>query len=81
VKIETALSNNCREFCSRPDQYSHQFFLQLEDNPHRITRVRWPQSNGILESFNRTLLDEHFRAEGRRNWIETIVEMQAALDD
>jgi transposase InsO family protein len=46
-----------------------------------MTRVGRPQSNGILERFHRTLLDEHFRAEGRRTWIETIVEMQAVLDD
>lgn len=27
-----------------------------------------------------TLLDEHFRVEGRRTWFETVEEMQAALD-
>ena len=36
---------------------------------------------GILERFHRTLLDEHCRVEGRRNWFETIDEMQAVLDD
>ena len=39
-----------------------------------------PQSNGIVERFHRTLLDEHFRVEGRRTWFETIEEMQVALD-
>ena len=29
---------------------------------------------------DRTLLDEHFRVEGRRTWFETIEEMQVALD-
>ncbi len=38
------------------------------------------QSNGIVERFHRTLLDEHFRVEGRRTCFETIEEMQAALD-
>ena len=46
-----------------------------------MTRVRRPQSNGILGSFHRTLLDEHFRMEGRCTRIEAIVEMQAVLDD
>lgn len=46
-----------------------------------MTRVRRPQSNGILESFHRTLLDEHFRVEGHRTWIVTIVEMQAVVND
>ena len=40
--------------------------LRLKDIPHRMTRVKRPQSNGIIERFHRTLLDEHFRVEGRR---------------
>jgi transposase InsO family protein len=36
--------------------------------------------NGIVERLHRTLLDEHFRIEGRRTWFETIEEMQAVLD-
>ncbi|MCA3403942.1 MAG: transposase, partial [Roseomonas sp.] len=59
----------------------YELFLQLEDIAHRTTRVRRPQSNGILELFHRTLLDEHFRVEGRRTWFETIEEMQAVLDE
>ena len=54
--------------------------LQLENIEHRKTRVRRPQSNGIVERFHRTLLDEHFRVEGRRTWFETVEEMQTALD-
>jgi len=46
-----------------------------------MTRVRQPQSNGIIERFHRTLLHEHFRVEGRRTWFETVVEMQAVLDN
>ena len=42
--------------------------------------MKRPQSNGIVERFHRTLLDEHFRVEGRRTWFETVEEMQAALD-
>ncbi len=40
-----------------------------------------PQSNGIVERLHRTLLDEHFRVEGRRTWFETIDEMQKPLDE
>jgi hypothetical protein len=46
--------------------------------PHH--QVKRPQSNGIVERLHRTLLDEHFRVEGRRTWFETIDEMQAVLD-
>ena len=69
-----------REFCGRPDRYPYKLFLQLEEIEHRTTKVNRPQSNGIVERFHRTLLDEHFRVEGRRTWFETIGEMQVALD-
>ena len=47
---------------------------------HKRTRVNRPQSNGIVERWHRTLLDEHFRVEGRRTWFETLEEMQTVLD-
>lgn len=81
ARIETVLSDNSREFCGRPDQHPYELFLQLEEIKHRTTRVKRPQSNGIVERLHRTLLDEHFRVEGRRTWFETIEEMQAVLDD
>jgi hypothetical protein len=53
-----------REFCGRPGQHPYELFLQLEAVEHRTTRVKRPQSNGIVEHLHRTLLDEHFRVEG-----------------
>jgi|GEM_PF-1170204 len=81
AKIETVLSDSGREFCGRPDQHPYELFLQLEEIEHRTTRVKRPQSNGIIERFHRTLLDEHFRVEGRKTWFETIEEMQVVLDE
>jgi transposase InsO family protein len=69
-----------REFCGRPDRHPYELFLQLEDIAHKTTKVHRPQSNGIVERLHRTLLDEHFRVEGRRTWFETVEEMQAVLD-
>jgi transposase InsO family protein len=81
LPVKAVLTDNGREFCGRPDQHPYELFLQLEDIEHRTTRVKRPQSNGIVERFHRTLLDEHFRVEGRRTWFETIEEMQTVLDD
>lgn len=78
--IEVVLSDNGREFCGRPDRHPYELFLQLEGIDHRLTKVKRPQSNGIVERLHRTLLDEHFRVEGRRTWFETVEEMQTALD-
>jgi transposase InsO family protein len=78
--IDAVLSDNGREFCGREDQHPYELFLQLEGIEHKRTKVRRPQSNGIVERLHRTLLDEHFRVEGRKTWFETIEEMQVALD-
>ena len=80
ANINVVLSDNGGEFRGRPDRHPYELFLQLEQIEHRTTKVRRPQSNGIVERLHRTLLDEHFRVEGRRTWFETIDEMQTALD-
>ena len=80
-RVEVVLSDNGGEFCGRPDRHPYELFLQLEEIEHRTTRVKRPQSNGIVERLHRTLLDEHFRVKGRRTWFETIEEMQTVLDD
>src|SRR5215469_15349505 len=74
------LSDNGREFCGYEDRHPYELFLQLEDIEHKRTRVNRPQSNGIVEHWHRTLLDEHFRVERRRTWFETLEEMQTVLD-
>jgi transposase InsO family protein len=80
IGIRTVLSDNGREFCGRPDRHPYELFLQLEDIEHRTTKVRRPQSNGFIERFHRTLLDEHLRVKGRTPWYETVEEMQKDLE-
>lgn len=80
ARVQTILSDNGREFCGRADQHPYELFLQLEEIEHRTTKVRRPQSNGFIERFHRTLLDEHLRPSGRTQWYETIEEMQQDLN-
>lgn len=51
-----------------------------EGRDHRSSTINRLQPKGIVEHLHRTLLDEHFRIEGRRIWFETINEIQAILD-
>lgn len=80
ITIKTILSDNSREYCGRMDQYPFELFLKLEEFEHRTTQVRRPQSNGYVERFHRTLLDEHFKIGGRTNFYESLEEMQNDLD-
>ena len=38
-----------------------------------------PQSNGFIERFHCTLLDEHLRVKGRTTWYESVEEMQTEV--
>ena len=80
VKIQTILTDNGREYSGRPDKHPYEPFLQLDDIEHRTTKVGTPQSNGLIERFHRTLLEEHLRIKGRTTWYETVKEMQKDLD-
>lgn len=80
-KVQTVLSDNGREFCGRPDKHPYELFLQLENIEHRTTKVKRPQSNGFIERFHRTLLDEHLRIKGRTTFYETTNEMQKDIDE
>ena len=80
AKVQTILSDNGREYCGRPDKHPYELFLQLEEIEHRTTKVGRPQSNGFIERFHRTLLEEHLRIQRRTTWYETVAEMQKDLD-
>jgi transposase InsO family protein len=62
------------------DKHPYELFLQLEGIKHRTTQVRRPQSNGFVERFHKTILDEHFRIQGRSKWYESVEQMQVDLD-
>ena len=79
--IVSILTDNGREYCGRMDHHPFELFLQLEDIEHRTTPVRRPQSNGIVERLHRTLLDEHFKIQGRIKFYESLEEMQGDLDN
>jgi len=78
--IVSILTDNGREYCGRMDGHPFELFLQLEGIEHRTTKVRRPQSNGIVERLHRTLLDEHFRIQGRIKFYESLEEMQNDFD-
>jgi transposase InsO family protein/transposase-like protein len=78
--IVSVLTDNGREYCGRMDHHPFELFLQLEDIEHRRTPLRRPQSNGIVERLHRTLLDEHFKIQGRLKFYESLEEMQADLE-
>jgi len=60
--------------------HPYELYLALNDIEHRRTKVGRPQTNGFVERFNRTALDEFFRKAFREKLYESVEALQADLD-
>ena len=58
----------------RADLY--QLFLAINDIEHTKTKVKSPQTNGICERFNKTILQEFYQVTFRKKIYEDIDQLQ-----
>lgn len=79
LAIQALLTDNGREFCGK-DTHPYEIYLALNDIEHRRTKVRKPQTNGFVERFNRTVLEEFFRTAFRTKLYESVQALQEDLD-
>lgn len=79
LPVEAVITDNGREFCGK-DSHPYELYLELNDIEHRRTQVRRPQTNGFVERFNRTVLDEFFRVAFRKKFYESVEALQEDLD-
>jgi transposase InsO family protein len=79
LPVQAVLTNNGLEFCGE-DDHPYELYLALNDIEHRRTKVRRPQTNGFVERFHRTMLDEFFRTAFRTTMYDTVAALQADLD-
>ena len=80
LAVEHILTDNGREYCGRAMIHSYQIFLELLDIEHRRTQVATPRTNGFVERFNRTALDEFFREAFRGKFYASVKQLQEDLD-
>lgn len=81
IPVSAILTDNGREFCGREIQHPFELFLALSDIEHRRTKVATPRTNGFVERFHRTVLDEFFRVTFRTTFYESVEALQTALDE
>jgi transposase InsO family protein len=79
LPIEAVLTDNGREFCGK-ETHPFELYLALNEIEHRHTRVRHPQTNGFVERFQRTALDEFFRSTLREQFFESAEALQVPFD-
>ena len=79
LPIGAVLTDNGREFCGT-ERHPYELYLALNDIAHRKTKVGSPRTNGFVERFNGTVLEEFFRPTMRRRLYQSVDALQADLD-
>jgi len=80
VPLQRILTDRRTEFCGAPERHEYEPYLAVEDIDHTRTKTKSPQTNGICERFQKTLLDEFYRVAFRKKIYRTLEELQADLD-
>jgi transposase InsO family protein len=80
VPLLRVLTDRGTEFTGRPDTHEYELFLALNDIDHTKTKARHPQTNGICERFNKTILEEFYSIAFRKKIYLNIDELQKDLD-
>lgn len=80
IPLLRVLTDRGTEFCGRADAHDYELFLALNDIEHSRTKAKSPQTNGICERFQKTVLDEFYRVAFRRKIYGGIEQLQHDLD-
>lgn len=81
ITILHILTDNGKEYCGDEIKHDYELLLNVCDIKHRRTGVRRPQTNGFVERFNRTVMEEFFISAFRMKWYYSVEELQNDLDE
>ena len=80
VVLQRILTDRGTEYCGKHDRHEYELYLAVENIDHSRTKTKSPQTNGIVERFHKTMLDEFYRVAFRKRIYATIDELQTDLD-
>jgi transposase InsO family protein len=80
ISLLRVLTDRGTEFCGNPERHEYELYLAVENIDHTRTKVKSPQTNGIVERFHKTLLDEFYRIAFRKKIYSSIEELQRDVD-
>jgi transposase InsO family protein len=80
VALLRVLTDRGTEYCGNPERHEYELYLAVEDIDHSRTKTKSPQTNGIVERFHKTVLNEFYRIAFRKKLYRSIEELQTDLD-
>ena len=81
IKLLRMLTDRGTEYCGNRENHEYQLYLAVENIDHSKIKVRSPQQNGIVERFQKTVLNEFYQIAFRRKIYETIEQLQEDVDE
>jgi transposase InsO family protein len=80
IPLHRMLTDRGTEYCGVPDRHPYELYLAVENIDHTRTKTKHPQTNGICERFNKTVLNEFYRVAFRKRLYTTLEQLQHDLD-
>ncbi len=80
IKLCRVLTDRGTEFCGTAQAHQYELYLAVEDIDHSRTKARSPQTNGIVERFHKTMLNEFYQVAFRKRIYADIAQLQTDLD-
>lgn len=81
IPLLRMLTDRGSEYCGNREHHEYQLYLAVEDIDHSKTKAKSPQSNGICERFQKTMLNEFYQVTFRKKLYHTLEELQKDADD
>ena len=80
VGLLRILTDRGTEYCGNPERHEYELYLAVENIDHSRTQTKSPQTNGIVERFHKTVLNEFYRVAFRKKIYSSLEELQEDLD-
>jgi transposase InsO family protein len=81
IPLLRVLSDRGTEYCGNREHHEYQLYLAIENIDHSKTKARSPQTNGICERFQRTMLEEFYQIAFRKKLYHSLEEIQTDADE
>ena len=80
IPLLRMLTDRGTEYCGKVDEHDYQLFLAVKNVDHTKTKAKHPQTNGIVERFHKTILNEFYQTAFRKRIYDSLEELQKDLD-
>jgi len=80
IPLLRILTDRGSEYCGNREYHEYELYLEIEGIEHTKTKTQSPQTNGICERFQRTILNEFYQVAFRTKVYSSIEELQVDVD-